>query len=182
MEPSNPENKNNQPEEHETHTTALVFLVIASLIIAYVALTYNGDISDTPGQDDQTPATTSQATSSMSDIAIGSVVPQSEVEATATNDLSSLPDGFYIEEGNITENQMLDTGNQIVRFTTDRKLSRLYDEYLAWTKGSQYEVVHDSSNGDTIKVVGAGEIGQITFSATQDEERVKVSISHVLFE
>lgn len=174
MEPSNPEKKDKQNEEHETHTTALVFLVIASLIISYIALTYSGDVSDAPGESDQTPATTTHTS--------GNIVPQRDAKVTNTGGLSELPAGIYVEEDNITENQTFDTGNQIVRFTTDRAVNELYEEYRQWVEESEYELIQELEDEGGAKVVGSSDAGQITLSAVEDDEKTLVTIDYVSFE
>lgn len=138
MDTSQPDNQASpeQPvEEHETHTTALIFMVVAVIIISFVAL-QGGEVTSPFDTDTDDEVTTQDEDPSSH----GSLIPQRAVETTDTTSLTDLPDGIFVEEDRISSNKTAEGNHQIVKFSTDRSVESLYAAYEAWMTDADYEI------------------------------------------
>lgn len=161
-------------EEHETHTTALVFLIIVTILISFVALQGGEGVSPFGGgdDDDSIPAIEEDPASH------GSLIPQEDVEVADASDIDGLPSGLYIDEERIQRNQTASGGQQIVRFSTGRSATELFDSYEAWMEDAGYTINQRIRDEYGAKLAARSPDGeQLTISITSpDEQSDSVSV------
>ncbi|MEX2514689.1 MAG: hypothetical protein WD335_00990 [Candidatus Paceibacterota bacterium] len=180
--------------EYETHTTALVFLTIVVLVVSFIALTsstgfefpdFSDDVPDDRINvaDYETEAELEKALRARQ--THGSSVPQEAAVAIDTTSLALIPTTLFVDEANITRNQLIgEAGNyQAVGFTTARSSADLYAEYTGWLADNDYEVYQELEEAEGFKLAATGSAGQqLTISVlnpTDTTPQVHVIIHYI---
>ena len=164
-------------EEHETHITALVAMVIIVLGITYVALTWPQDMTSEDPADANT--TTQQEESTP-----GSLVPQSTDERATTTSFNGLPDGIYVDESNVSVNEVgeVAAGNQrVVMFETDQPRSALTAEYERYVETSGFTIEQNLSDESGAKITANRADEQLVViltSLTESQTRVNITYTN----
>lgn len=181
--PEDPNNQDNfnqtsEPEaqpEHETHTAALVFLVLSTIIISFVALTWDTGV---PITDDDQSTTTEQT----DEPAHGSIVPQQKVDTTETNSLTGFPQDLYINESTIIDNKTAPTGDgsqYMVAFTEDRPIPELQSEYKTYLQNNDFSIHQEMEDQYGAKLAASSAGQQLTISITENGSVARVMLDYV---
>jgi len=156
-----------QPE-HETHTAALVMLVIATIIISFVALTWQAQIeSELTPADDEATTTEEQAPAASSH---GSIIPQSAVATTESNSIADFPSGLYINEATISRNYTAPAGagsQHVVIFSAgNQSAAELEAGYRQFLSENDFALTQEISDQYGQKLVGSRAGEQLTIAIT----------------
>jgi len=173
-----------QPE-HETHTAALVMLVIATVIISVVALTWQGQIeSELTPADDEATTTEEQAPAASSH---GSIIPQSAVATTESNSIADFPSGLYINEATISRNYTAPAGagsQHVVIFSAgNQSAAELEAGYRQFLSENDFTLAQEVSDQYGQKLVGSRAGEQLTIAITHaNDAGSRVMLSFVTSE
>lgn len=173
---SNPQSEYEAPPEHETHTAALVFLVLTTIIISFVALTWDTSL---PTTDDDQPATTTEPAAEGTH---GSIIPQQPVETTDTSSVSGFPQGLYINEDTIIDNKTAPAGEgsqYMVAFTEERSVSDLQSEYKTYLQSNNFSIHQEMEDEYGAKLAASTAGQQLTISITENGSAVRVMLDYV---
>ena len=121
-------------KEHETHTGALVFLILAALVVCFVA--FSATRMNTTPHDRQ--AAVAEKSGQIENIG------QLPENATTKEGMSDFPEGLPVSGADIIENYEMPIPGEMERVVTYRSASsaaEIHDKYISWLQDNDYEIL-----------------------------------------